>query len=75
MFFVLGLGCAKINTRENNVNGRCAKINPRENKFYSRTQGARKLIRAKISTIKVTPMRDVIAATKKQQTSRHSERM
>ena len=50
---VFGLGCAKINTRENNVNGRCAKINPRENKFYSRTQGARKLIRAKISTIKV----------------------
>ena len=47
---VFGLGCAKINTRENNVNGRCAKINPRENKFYSRTQGARKLVRAKIST-------------------------
>ena len=42
-----------INTRENNVNGRCAKINLRENKFYSRTQGARKLVRTEISTIKV----------------------
>ena len=52
-FKVFGLGCAIINTRENNVNGRCAKINPRENKFFSRAQGARKLIRAKISTNKV----------------------
>ena len=46
-------GCVKISTRENNVKGRCAKINPRENKCFSRAEGARKFVRAKISTNKV----------------------
>ena len=42
-FKVFSLGCAIINTRENNVNGRCAKINPRENKFFFARSGCAKI--------------------------------
>ena len=51
-FKVFGLGCAIINTRENNVNEGARKL-IRAKIGFSRTQGAQKLVCAKMSTNKV----------------------
>ena len=50
------LGCAKLNLREIFQYPGCAKICPRENFQISRSQSARKFVRAKIYTNKVLPI-------------------